>query len=228
MSAATGPDEPTRARANALLGRVGMRLMNLDGEDVVGLWSDMDGPEVRAALAVFHPDGGRFAYLDGNDIPMRFRERRVAGEPVPASVLAAMAESPEEPWVVRDQMLSEMGWSPRGSRGRRQREQGVTGKPGRITSHLAHPATGGEKKFNGYPQKTVQTWLPGPRPLPAVWSTNAAWDEMPEAGRGQCAHRATPSLPTPWVENDRAKDRSRPKASRRRAPQQASDARALH
>ena len=138
----SGPDEPTRATANALLGRVGMRLMNIDGKMVVGLWSDLDGPEVRAALTVFHPDGvPPIRYLDGSGIPDKYKERRAAGEPVPLDVLHAMEQNPWTPWETRDRMLSEMGWSPDGipwaewkaaALNRLSLEQGVTGKPSRI------------------------------------------------------------------------------------------------
>ena len=76
------PNEPVRAAANSLLGRVGMRLMELESGTTVGLWSDLDGPPVRAALAVFGSDVLPVRYVDG-DVPMRFELRRVAGEPVP-------------------------------------------------------------------------------------------------------------------------------------------------
>lgn len=119
-----------------------MRLMSIDGKMVVGLWSDLDSSEVRAALTVFHPDGtSPIRYLDGADIPMRYKERRVPGTPVPLDVLHAMEQNPWTPWETRDRMLSEMSWSPDGipwaewkaqALNRLFLVQGVTGKHGRI------------------------------------------------------------------------------------------------
>lgn len=54
-------------------------------------------------------------YLDGAGVPVRYKVRRVDGEPVPMNVLIEMEKQVEdEPWVVRDRMLAEMGWSPDG------------------------------------------------------------------------------------------------------------------
>lgn len=132
------PTEPEWAAANAVLGRAGVRLMTLPEGVCVGIWSDTDGPEVRAALRIFGSDTLPIRYLD-SDVPMRFKLRRVPGEPVPASVLAAMEQCPTEPWVIRDKMLAEMGWGPQpwaegkaAALNRLFLEQGVTGKRGRI------------------------------------------------------------------------------------------------
>jgi hypothetical protein len=46
---------------------------------------------------------------------MRYKARRVDGEPVPLNVLAAMEQYPAEPWKVRDRMLNEMGWCSKGT-----------------------------------------------------------------------------------------------------------------
>lgn len=107
------PSEPERASANELLGRVSMRLMSPPEGTAVGLWSDLDRPEVRAALAVFGSDKLPIRYLDG-DVPMKYKVRRVPGEPVPLAVLEAMLRAPAEPWVVRDKMLEAMNWHPHG------------------------------------------------------------------------------------------------------------------
>jgi len=62
--------------------------MQLDGVATVGVWSDLDGPELRAALRVFAPEALLVKYLDGPGIPARYKLRRVDGEPVPMGVLA--------------------------------------------------------------------------------------------------------------------------------------------
>jgi hypothetical protein len=138
---ATEPPQGQIDRAGEILASAGMRLMELEGVTTVGLWSDLDSPQVRAAIAAFHPGGILVRYLDG-DVPMRFKLRRVPGEPVPANVLAAMEQEPNQPWAVRDRRLEEIGWSPDGipwaewkaaSLNKLFEEQGVTGEPGRIT-----------------------------------------------------------------------------------------------
>ena len=45
-----GPDTAELARASAVLNRAGVRIMALEGGATIGVWSDLDGPEVRAAL----------------------------------------------------------------------------------------------------------------------------------------------------------------------------------
>lgn len=99
-------------QAGAILKANGVRLLQLDGVTTIGLWSDLDGPHIRAALKVFHPEETPVRYLDGPGIPMRYKARKVAGEPVPLDVVAAMTKS-EEPWTVRDQMLQAINWRPR-------------------------------------------------------------------------------------------------------------------
>jgi hypothetical protein len=75
----------------------------------IGIWSDLDSPELRAAIQVF--DRGTMPpirYLDGAGVPPRFKVRRVPGEPVPMILFAAMIENPADPWATRDRMVSEM------------------------------------------------------------------------------------------------------------------------
>ena len=81
--------------------------MALDSGFAIGVWSDLDGPEIRAALRTTGADRLHLRYLDGAGIPDRFKLRRVDGEPVPMNVLAEMERQPAEPWKVRDRMLSE-------------------------------------------------------------------------------------------------------------------------
>ena len=104
-----GPDPAELARASAILSRAGVRIMALEGGATIGLWSDLDGPEVRAALRTFGSDRLPVRYLDGAGVPMRYKLRRVKGEPVPMNVLAEMERNPAEPWMVRDRMLNELG-----------------------------------------------------------------------------------------------------------------------
>lgn len=137
------PDPTEAAPAFAILKRAGVRIMPLREGVSIGVWSDLDGPDLRAALRVFGADHPPVRYLDGAGIPMRYKVRRVAGEPVPMNVLAEMERHPAEPWTVRDRMLNEMGWFSNGipwaewkaaALNRLLEEQGVTGKPGRITA----------------------------------------------------------------------------------------------
>jgi hypothetical protein len=99
-------------RAGQVLRLNGVRLLVLDGVRTIGLWSDLDGPHIRMALAAFDNAGLPVRYLDGPGIPMRYKERRVPGEPVPLDVVEAMYRS-DEPWTVRDRMLEAIGWHPR-------------------------------------------------------------------------------------------------------------------
>jgi hypothetical protein len=138
-----GLDPAELARASAVLNRADVRIMALEGGATIGVWSDLDGPEVRAALRTFGSDRLPVRYLDGAGVPMRYKARRVDGEPVPMNVLAEMEQHPADPWTVRDRMLNEMGWCSKGipwaewkaaALNRLFQEQGVTGKPGRITA----------------------------------------------------------------------------------------------
>ena len=98
------PDPAELARASAVLNRAGVRIMALESGATIGVWSDLDGPEVRAALRAFGSDGLPVRYLDGAGVPMRYKVRRVDGEPVPMNVLAAMEQHPADPWKVRDRI----------------------------------------------------------------------------------------------------------------------------
>lgn len=105
----TGPDPAELARACGVLNRAGVRIMALEGGATIGVWSDLDGPEVGAALRTFGSDRLPVRYLDGAGVPMRYKARRVDGEPVPMNVLAAMEQHPADPWKVRDRMLDRDG-----------------------------------------------------------------------------------------------------------------------
>jgi hypothetical protein len=150
-----GPNPAELARASAALNRAAVRIMALEGGATIGVWSDLHGPEVRAALRTFGSDQLPVSYLDGAGVPIRYKLRRVAGEPVPMNVLAEMEQHPAEPWKVRDLMLNEMGWCSKGipwaewkaaALNRLFQEQGATGKPGRITAATVRH---GERKAGG-------------------------------------------------------------------------------
>jgi hypothetical protein len=103
-----------RANASSALAHEGVRFLNLDGTEITGVWTDRDGPEIRAALRILGKDEQPIRYLDGDNVPNEYKGRHVEGEPVPQAVLCAMEAEPEAPWIVRDRMLAEMHWSPKG------------------------------------------------------------------------------------------------------------------
>jgi hypothetical protein len=109
----------------------------------IGIWSDLDGPELRKALRMFGSGQLSLRYLDGAGVPVRYKLRHVPGEPVPMNVLIEMEKYPEEPWKVRDRMLQEMGWCSAAASwaewkasalNRLFQQQGVIRRPGRITA----------------------------------------------------------------------------------------------
>jgi hypothetical protein len=87
--------------ASAILGQAGVRLMRLEGGDAVGVWSDLDSPAIRAAIATFHPEGVPVIYLDGPLTPLRFKSSHVPDNPPPTYVREEMERSPES-WKVRN------------------------------------------------------------------------------------------------------------------------------
>lgn len=92
------------ALASAGLTQVGVRFMEVEGASTTGIWSDLDGPDVRSALFTLGSGQLPIRYLDAGDIPIRYKSRWVEGEPVPMSVLRAS----------RDRILDEMGWWSKG------------------------------------------------------------------------------------------------------------------
>ncbi len=106
------PERSDFVRARYILNRAGVRIMQRDGVTTIGVWSDLDGPEIRGSLLTSKNDQLPVCYLDGVGIPVQYKSRRVAGEPVPMSVLAEMERHPATPWTVRDRTLKEIGWVP--------------------------------------------------------------------------------------------------------------------
>lgn len=66
--------------ALAVVNRRGVRIMALADGVTVGVWSDLDGPEIRASLRVLDMHERPVRYLDGPGVPMRYKVRRVGGE----------------------------------------------------------------------------------------------------------------------------------------------------
>jgi hypothetical protein len=107
LSVLASTPEPTveeLTRAGAVLRQAGIRLMRLVGADAVGVWSDLDSPAIRSALRILGSCELPVLYLDGPGVPLRYKLRRVSGEPVPEYVLREMERSPK-PWKVRARML---------------------------------------------------------------------------------------------------------------------------
>lgn len=101
-----------RAKASEVLARTGVRLVDLEPGFAIGVWSDLDGEELRRALAVFS-ENAPVLYLDGPDVPMRYKVRDVPGEPVPLDVLHAMRAAEAagaKPWEVRNRLLKGKTW----------------------------------------------------------------------------------------------------------------------
>ena len=118
---------PELMLARTVLTVADVRLLDLDGGRVVGIWSDLDCPKVRAALQLTGENNHPVRYLDGGSVPACYKSRRVPGEPVPMAVLTEMERSQADfqgdggpmegthPWTIRDRMLNEMGWSSKGT-----------------------------------------------------------------------------------------------------------------
>jgi hypothetical protein len=109
------PARPDLGAARRILNEYGVRKFCLPtGELIIAIWSDLDCVEIRAALRAIRADVYPVRYLDGPEVPVEYKGRSVPGEPVPKNVLAAMLETPQAPWVVRDRMLRKMHWTPNG------------------------------------------------------------------------------------------------------------------
>ncbi|MFL6448520.1 MAG: hypothetical protein ACJ746_12640 [Bryobacteraceae bacterium] len=99
--------------AEATLFNNDVRILELDGVMTAGIWADLDSKDIRDALEIRFP-GIPTCYRDGKDSALD-KDRRVAGEPVPLSVLAEMVKCESRPWVKRDELLATMNWNPQGT-----------------------------------------------------------------------------------------------------------------
>jgi hypothetical protein len=107
--------EPERlAWASEVYRMNGVRLLSVDGQLTgIGVWSDLDGPHIREAIAIHGNQDIPVRYIDGPNIPMKYKVRRMKGTPVPLDVVGAMdkANLARRPaWEVRDRMLAEIKW----------------------------------------------------------------------------------------------------------------------
>ena len=107
-------DAPDLIHARHVLNEAEVHKFVVSGAVIIGIWSDLDSPEIRAALRALDADRLPVRYLDGAGVPMQYKVRRVEGEPVSISVLAEMEQRPADPWMVRDRLPNNMG---RGSKG---------------------------------------------------------------------------------------------------------------
>ena len=100
--------DPERVRcAHEMLAHYEVRRISIDGQAVVGIWSDQDSPAIRAALKIVGWDDFPVRYLDGDGIPDGCKGTRLSSDPVPLDVLHAMeAVVDQAPWEVRDRMLA--------------------------------------------------------------------------------------------------------------------------
>jgi hypothetical protein len=96
------PDPAELSRASGVLDQAGIRLMRLESGDAVGVWSDLDLPAIRTALRVLGSGELPVLYLDGPNVPLRYKLRRVPGEPVPPQHIREEMERSVEPWKVRN------------------------------------------------------------------------------------------------------------------------------
>jgi hypothetical protein len=65
-------DPAELAPASDVLNRAGVRIIALEGGAAIGVWSDLDGPDVRAALRTFGLERLPVRYLDGAGVPIRY------------------------------------------------------------------------------------------------------------------------------------------------------------
>jgi hypothetical protein len=98
------------ARALSWLKSAGVRLMNINGQMTVGIWSDLDSAELRRALQLSGSGDLPVRYLDAPGVPDRFKLRSMPGDPVVEEVRIEMERHPEAPWEIRDRMLERMAW----------------------------------------------------------------------------------------------------------------------
>jgi hypothetical protein len=76
-----GPEPEELERSTTVLNGAGVRIMRLDGQFVIGVWSDLDGPQIHAALRTLDMDRLPVRYLDRDGIPTRYKLRRMEVNP---------------------------------------------------------------------------------------------------------------------------------------------------
>jgi hypothetical protein len=68
-------DDPILHYARQILNKAGVRRFAVDGEVIVGVWSDMDSQKIRSALRVLQWDRFRVRYLDGANVQVAYKLR---------------------------------------------------------------------------------------------------------------------------------------------------------
>lgn len=104
-AAATADEVPDWAAAE--IERTGARFLSIGGRGLVaGVWSDLDSLKLRDALEAAGGAGVPVVYLDGPEVPTRYKGRAVPGDPVYLDVLGEMMTAAGNPWQVRDRRLT--------------------------------------------------------------------------------------------------------------------------
>ncbi len=62
-----------------VLNGAGVRIMHLAGAATIGVWNDLDGPEIRSALRTLEMDGLPVRHLDEDGIPSKYKYRKIDG-----------------------------------------------------------------------------------------------------------------------------------------------------
>lgn len=68
-------------RAAALLNQVGVRIVQSEGGDAIGVWSHLDSAPISKALRILGASQASVLYLDGPGVPIRYKVRRLPGDP---------------------------------------------------------------------------------------------------------------------------------------------------
>src|SRR5260370_35975242 len=76
--------------------------MKQNGASTIGVWSDMEGHEIRTTLQILQLDHLPVRFLDGDGIPVRYKLRRVEGEPVHSNVVGDNRRDAGQRLRVRD------------------------------------------------------------------------------------------------------------------------------
>jgi hypothetical protein len=143
--------------ARHVLNRVGVRKFYVCDELIIGVWSDVDGVEIREALKATRNDLYPVRYLDGPGIPDKYKGRHVAGEAVPMNVLQAMMQNTTTPWEIRDQMLAEMQWCPEGM----TKEEWIAASAAASADVTAVPRPSRKRSTSVPPASPVSSSAPG-------------------------------------------------------------------
>jgi hypothetical protein len=180
--------------AHELLARCEVRQIEIDGQRLVGIWADLDSAAIRDALKVVGRGDFKVCYLDAAGIPDRYKGTKLAGEPVPLKVLAAMeAVIDQAPWKIRDQMLSQMrvynSWEAWLEEQRRRSFANKNGPP------VEEPASAGARSGTAYdmPAKPID-------PATGIWPIShwgaACGIALPKDAGSSPAKRTRPAKPS--------------------------------